>query len=776
MPPALAAQERCRHRVPTYGHGFMRTLGIPRAYTSGMGSWAAPTLRFIVLVGLYLAGAALATMFVAQPDQVSLIWPSSGLALAALVLFGLRWWPFVAVSVLLLHLLLAPVPPLFVPFSVLANTLGAVLGGWWVQRFYPQVPGSLKVRYGFVMLGGAVLLATVASAIGSVGLLHAGMVPSEDLAAAAGKWLLGDLFGCIAVTPAIMLVVQSVRQGRLAPPAIEFPGPQEKFLWAIGLFVSLGVVLLAGRYSGAYALGVASLPLALLLWSALRFEAIYTAVATAVLALFVASVAGLGLGGFTPPSGLLDSTILLAFMCINAGVPQLVAAASHESRVAGLKMLKRARTDPLTGLPNRASFEDSVRALLDFRRAEPMALAYLDLDQFKVVNDIASHAAGDELIRELSGLLRAELGDGDVLARTGGDEFALLLRRCPTNQLEARLEKLRKIVGSFRFASREHLMAVTVSIGAVPFRAGRFGFDALLAQIDAACFTAKELGGNRVVISDPGRGEVHERTVAMRWVMRLNRALEHDGFQLHCQPIAALKRDDGGERHFEVLLRMRDPDSGELLMPGQFVAAAERFGLGVRLDRYVVDRTLAWLERHPQEASGVGMCAINLSAGTLLDVDFAGFLRDRLARSSFAPDRLCFEITETSVVRDLGRALDFIREFRALGCQFALDDFGTGFCSFSYLESLDVDFLKIDGSFVRESHRQPLALAIVRSIAEIARVMRKKTIAECVESEVLIRQMQALDVDFAQGYAIGRPMLIGDYFAQPPLRRLDGVA
>jgi diguanylate cyclase (GGDEF)-like protein len=741
-----------------------------------MGAWFESSLRFIIFVGLYLAGAWLATLFLDAPDQVTLIWPSAGLALAVLLLFGMHWWPFIAVSVLLLHLFLAPVPWLFVPFSIMANTVGALLGAWWVQRFYPQVPTSLRVRYGFAVLGGALILALSAALIGSVGLTQAGMVPTEGLGVAAGKWMLGDLFGCIAVTPAVMLIVQTARQRGAPPLPIDYPGVQEKAVWALALTGSVGVVLLAGRYGGAYALGVASLPLALLLWSALRFEAIYTAVATMALALFVTSVAGLGLGGFTPPTGLIDSAILLAFMCVNAGVPQLVAAASHENRVAALKLFKRATTDPLTGLPNRTAFEDTVRALLDFRRAEPMALAYLDLDQFKVVNDIASHAAGDELIRELSGLLRAELNEADVLARTGGDEFALLIRRCSPGQIDDRLQHLRQVVGSFRLASREHLMAVTVSIGAVPFRAGRFGFDALLAQADAACFTAKELGGNRVVIADPGRGEVHERTVAMRWVMRLNRALEHDGFHLHCQPIAALKSNEGGERHFEVLLRMRDPDSGELLMPGQFVSAAERFGLGVRLDRYVVDRTLAWLEKHPQQAGSVGMCAINLSAGTLMDVDFLRFLRERLARSSFAPERLCFEITETSVVRDLGRALEFIREFRAMGCRFALDDFGTGFCSFAYLESLDVDFLKIDGSFVREAHRQPLALAIVRSIAEIARVMRKQTIAESVESEALIRQMQALDVDYIQGYAIGRPQPIAEYFAEPPLRRMDGVA
>jgi diguanylate cyclase (GGDEF)-like protein len=741
-----------------------------------MSPWASTVLRFLIFVGLYLAGAALAEALVGGPDRVALIWPSSGLAFAVLLLFGLRWWPFIAASVLLVHLWLSPVPTLFVPFSVAANVVGALLGAWWVQHFYPQAPYSLRVRYGFALLGGALILASTAALIGTLGLWLSGMVATEVVAVAAGKWMLGDLFGCIALAPAIMLSVQMLRRRQVAPVPVQFPGLTEKAGWALALAASLGVVILAGRYSGAYALGVASLPLALLLWSALRFEPIYTAVATAVLALFVTSVAGMGLGGFTPPTGLLDSAILLGFMCVNAGVPQLVAAASHENRVASLRLFRRATTDPLTGLPNRTAFEDEVRALLDFRRAEPMALAYLDLDQFKVVNDIASHAAGDELIREVAGLLRAELGEGDVLARIGGDEFALLFRRCMPDQLEPRLQRLRQVVASFRFASREHLMAVTVSIGAVPFRAGRFGFDALLAQIDAACFTAKELGGNRVVIADPGRGEVHERTVAMRWVMRLNRALEHDGFHLHCQPIAGLKAADTGERHFEVLLRMRDPDSGELLMPGQFVAAAERFGLGVRLDRYVVDRTLGWLERHPREAASVGLVAINLSAATLLDVDFADFLRQRLARTSFASERLCFEITETSVVRDLGRALDFIREFRALGCRFALDDFGTGFCSFSYLESLDVDYLKIDGSFVRESHRQPLALAIVRSIAEIARVMRKQTIAESVESEALVRQMQALGVDFIQGFAIGRPQPIAEFFAAPNERRADGTA
>jgi EAL domain-containing protein (putative c-di-GMP-specific phosphodiesterase class I) len=274
----------------------------------------------------------------------------------------------------------------------------------------------------------------------------------------------------------------------------------------------------------------------------------------------------------------------------------------------------------------------------------------------------------------------------------------------------------------------------------------------------------------------PGRGAVvEERSASMRWALRLNEALDHDRFVLFCQSIAPLHALDERARHFEILLRLRDPQTGQLLLPGQFIPAAERFGLGLRLDRHVLDRTLRWFEKNPDAAERVGLCSINLCAATVDDERFVTYLQKRLEGSRLAARQLCFELTETSALRDLSRAQHFIQRVREIGCKFALDDFGTGFCSFGYLRSLDVDFFKIDGSFVRDIETSKLALAVVRSIADIGRVMEKETIAECAENEAVRQRLIDLGVDYAQGYAVDEPMPIENYFL-PAAQRAANVA
>ncbi|MGH8029639.1 MAG: EAL domain-containing protein, partial [Arenimonas sp.] len=248
-----------------------------------------------------------------------------------------------------------------------------------------------------------------------------------------------------------------------------------------------------------------------------------------------------------------------------------------------------------------------------------------------------------------------------------------------------------------------------------------------------------------------------------RWAVRIRESLDRHRFELYAQTIEPLQARTGRDCHFEILLRMRE-DRGDVLSPVHFMPAAERFRLGVRIDREVLDGTLAWLEQHPDAAARVDTCSINLTAEALVDEGFIGFVAERLRRSRFPADRLCLEITETSAVRDLERAQRFINEMRALGCRFALDDFGTGFCSFAYLRSLDVDYFKIDGSFVREMDSSPLAAEVVRSITHIAHLLDKRTIAEHTETRALLDSLRVLGVDFAQGYAIDRPEPLAAYF------------
>jgi diguanylate cyclase (GGDEF)-like protein len=724
-------------------------------------------LRFTVLTLLYVLGAAVADRFIVGPEQMTLIWAPAGLAFAALLVYGIGWWPFIAAAVVLLHLTLSPAPWLFIPFSVAANVISAVVAAWLLRRYAPFVLREMSIRSGFALLVGGLIQALLGAPIGVAGLSVNDMLGHDPVIPALARWIMGDLFGIIAVGPLAMLVMLRM-DGRYRDLHYAYARWPEKVLWSLCMFAALALQVVLGERSPNYALGLACVPLAMSLWSALRFEPTYAALANLVLAQTIVTLAGLGLGGFTLPGTALDSGIVVLFICTFTLMPQLLVAVVHENRAATLHMVRRATTDPLTQLPNRLAFEQRCQQV--FATQEPdrrMALAYIDLDQFKVVNDIASHAAGDELVRVLAGTLRSVPEGDEVLARIGGDEFGLLLFD-DADATQARMQAVCEHAAELRVPWGEHVLSTTISIGVVPFRNGEQPFAQLFAQADAACFTAKELGGNRVQLATrEGRGDgkaVQARTAAMHWAMRLNAALDKNHFRLYCQSIVALNQDNTHGRHFEVLVRMRSPQDDKLLLPGEFIPAAERFHLASRLDQHVLDRTLNWLESHPRAASGVESCAINLAAASVISPDFERYLQRRIASSSVTPSKLCFELTETSAVRDLARAQHFIETVRGMGCRFALDDFGTGFCSFAYLHTLDVDYFKIDGSFVRRLTDSPLALQIVRAIADIAKVMNKRTIAEFVETDAIRSRLAELGVDFAQGHAIDRPMPIDDYF------------
>lgn len=720
-------------------------------------------------LGLYLLCAWLSIGFLRSADDVALVWLPAGVGFALVILVGSPGALLMLLAVPLMHLLLAPVPLEFGVYSVLANLLGTGAGWLGYRASGGDSRSPVTVRTGFQILIGGLLLATVSAAIGSFGLVQAGLAPAELWSQSFGAWALGNLFGVIAFTSTLLLwaaAFQRRLRGETRTPLPESRRhPLEYLVWAALTASVLVLVFVAAGASGDQALGLSGLPMAMLLWSAIRFPPLFTFSATSVFAIVVSTLTGLGFAGFSMPESGVQSAVLVGFLCVSMVVPQVLAGAIRETRVAALRLLRRALRDALTGLPNRAAFEDDLRAALADHARRPLLVAYLDLDQFKIINDTLSHAAGDALLHELAPVIRARLPAGVQLYRIGGDEFALLAPHVDSERAPLLLGELCEAVAAFRFAWAQGLVSTRVSIGYAVVEGAEAEFDALLvmSDVDAACFTAKELGGGRVQRAAPGELAVRERTGAMQWVMRLGEALEQDRFELFCQPIVPLHGGvEGG--HFEVLLRKRDPASGELLPPGEFIAAAERFGLSSRLDRHVIERCLQWLEAHPQAVQTMRQCSINLSASSLVDPTLARYLRERLARSTVPPHRLCFEVTETGAVRDLERAAGFMHELRALGCRFALDDFGTGFCSFSYLSELEVELLKIDGSFVRAASSSPLALAVVESIVRIAQVTGRRTVAEWVESPELAERMRALGVDYAQGYAFGRPVPMAEYF------------
>ena len=716
-------------------------------------------LRFVALVAVYLAGVAFVVHFVVTPNDVTLFWPMAGLAFAVVVRYGLRWVLFVPVAVLIAHL--SPISPViaeFIPFSLAANTIGTLAGAWLVRREF--LPAQVDIPFAYRALKGGLLMSLLSASIGVIGLVASGFIARADVADALVKWFLGDLLGIVSVAPALLIVLFGTR-GEEHDPAQGYGPEGEALAWNVALALSFLLMAWGGATGSAYALGLSSLPLAVMVWSALRFAPLRTAVAVALTVLLIGVLIGLDVAGFRAPARPLDSAILLAFLCLNAILPVMLALAVQERRTATALMLQRASTDTLTGLPNRSAFEAQVRRILADPTEPPVALAYLDLDNFALINDTASHEAGDALIAAVAETLRAEQREGDLLAHLGADEFALLARNCNATMARERAHTMVRAVEITRCVWSNQVLQTTASVGVVPLRPGEASFGELLSQADAACFTAKELGGNRVVLAGALGDE--DRTGAMRWAVRIRESIERHRFELHAQTIEPLQARGPRDCHFEILLRMRD-ERGELHSPLHFMSAAERFRMGVRIDREVVDGTLAWFEQHADAAARADTCSINLTAEALVDEGFIGFVAERLRRSRFPADKLCFEITETSAVRDLERAQRFITEMRGLGCRFALDDFGTGFCSFAYLRSLDVDYFKIDGSFVREMDSSPLAAEVVRSITHIAHLLDRRTIAEHAETRTVLDSLRALGVDFAQGYVIDRPEPLESYF------------
>lgn len=738
--------------------------------------------RAIAWFCLYLLASSVVTYFFADSSDVVLIWPPAAVAFALVLIEGPRWWPLIALSVTVMHLLWSPVPAAFLAFSAAANSLGA-LGGYVAVRAFGGVDIKvLKVRTGFVLTFAGAVLAAVSASVGVAGLWYAGMLEGSIWDAGA-KWFMGDMLGLLTLTPTLMMLHRAWQRGHLGEPDLSFAKIKEKLWWTLSMIAALALMLRLARDSQAYALGLSSLPLALLLWSALRFEPPLTALATSALVLVSTILAGRGFAGFTPPASLLESTVLLIFMSLLAVIPLVVAASTYETRVAAMALFRRATVDRLTGLPNRAAFEEEAQRWLQAKRFHGAALAYIDLDQFKIINDSFSHAEGDALVKQLAALLKASLRAEDYLARIGGDEFALLLMGVDADQAAARCRTLLRAISDYRHAEGNRVLTVTASCGLAPMKSSlldaRSTYADLLSRADAACFTAKELGGNRVQLADPGDSAVAQRSTAMAWAVRLKEALGAKQIELYCQSIVPIRAGHTAaatsrHMHLEILLRLKG-EEGELL-PTQVVHAAERFGLAPRLDQHMFDRTLEWFEHNPQAADRVATVAINLSAHSVGSKETIGFIRERLKHSRLPPSCICFEITETSAIADLDRAQQFITQLRALGCRFALDDFGTGFCSFAYLSKLDVDYYKIDGSFVREVERSPLALAIVRSMAEIGRSLGKQTIAEYVESEAIRKRIALLGVDHAQGYAIDRPQSLDSYFGQPQQPGKRGVA
>ena len=425
----------------------------------------------------------------------------------------------------------------------------------------------------------------------------------------------------------------------------------------------------------------------------------------------------------------------------------------------------QAAHDDLTKLLNRKEFERNLDAAIESAKATSAqhVLFYLDLDQFKIVNNSSGHTAGDELLKMVGQRLVEGLKDMPAkVARLGGDEFGVLITNIEYESSREVAERLLKLVREQRFDWEDRHYSLSASIGVVFIDEGTPNADAAMRSADEACYAAKDAGRNRVQEYELGDARMMRRRGVMEWVTQLDKAIDDGRLILNCQRIAPVPvASNGSASHYEILLTMRD-ELGDVMPPSEFILAAETYNRVSMVDRWVVENVLRWMADHRSSLDNFGGFAINVSGHSVNDESFADFVLEQFSRMQAPTSKVCFEITETAAIANLDNARDFMNRMKIIGCRFSLDDFGTGLSSYSYLRNLPVDYVKIDGVFVKDLNNNPSDYAVVRSINEIGHYLGKKTIAEFVENDAILGQLREIGVDYAQGYGIEKPGLLSN--------------
>jgi diguanylate cyclase (GGDEF)-like protein len=422
----------------------------------------------------------------------------------------------------------------------------------------------------------------------------------------------------------------------------------------------------------------------------------------------------------------------------------------------------QAAHDDLTQLMNRKEFEREVGNAIQSARAglEQHALLYLDLDQFKIVNNTSGHTVGDELLKLIADTLSKVLAEESTfVARLGGDEFGVLAKDVTTARGRDLADQVLNAIRNERFDWDGRMYTLSASMGLVFIDQTTENVDTAMQYADEACYAAKDAGRNRVQEYELGDTVIRNRHGIMEWVTQLDKALDEDRLLLNCQRISPVDSREAGECHYEILLTMMD-EMGDTMPPADFILAAETYQRMTAIDRWVIERVFLWMSEHRDELDHFGGFAINVSGHSVNDETFPDFVLDQFAKSQAPTSKVCFEITETAAIANLENAREFMNRMKIIGCRFSLDDFGTGLSSYSYLRNLPVDYVKIDGVFVRDIVDNPGDYAVVRSINEIGHYMGKQTIAEFVESDAVLERLREIGVDFVQGYHIDKPALL----------------
>lgn len=423
--------------------------------------------------------------------------------------------------------------------------------------------------------------------------------------------------------------------------------------------------------------------------------------------------------------------------------------------------------DTVTGLYNRYEFEKRLNFSLSTSPKDSAAkiMCYLNLDQFKVVNDTSGHIAGDELLKQTAYIVKSNVDSKDIVARLGGDEFGILFVGKTLQEAELKARKILDDIKEYRFLWKEKLFVIGASMGMVQINHENNSFVDIIAQADAACYLAKEQGRNRIHIAREDDKKLEERRDEMQWLSKMTIALEEDSYLLYVQPIVSLLHKNESFKHYEVLVRMQE-DDGRIIPPMAFIPVAEKYGMMKRIDKWVIENVFKAYIELQRETSQLYRFSINLSGLSLNDSTLQPFIEDLFRRYHVPYSAICFEVTETAAISNMSVALSFINHMRKLGCKTSLDDFGSGLSSFSYLQSIPVDYLKIDGAFVQNIDTNKINRAMVKSINEIGHVMGMKTICEFVENEKITEILNEMGVDYAQGYYYAKPQPIKSLLEQ----------
>jgi diguanylate cyclase (GGDEF)-like protein/PAS domain S-box-containing protein len=435
----------------------------------------------------------------------------------------------------------------------------------------------------------------------------------------------------------------------------------------------------------------------------------------------------------------------------------LVFSDVTQARKLSQELAYQATHDPLTGLVNRRMFEQRLIRILDSRNISGGShiFCYLDLDQFKIINDTCGHTAGDELLKQVTTILHNKVRLRDTVGRLGGDEFGILMEHCTLERAECLANLLRETIAAYRFNWADKSFRIGVSIGLIQINEEFNTLNDLLMTADASCYAAKDAGRNRVHVYRTTDADIQLRSGQVQWVAKLNRALDLGKFKLYKQPLQSILSNHEGN-HYEILVRLEE-DGGVIIPPGAFIPAAERYGLMPKIDQYIISNALRFFADNHQRLEQLSVCTLNLSGHTLNAEWLLNFIVKAIDYYKLPPEKFCFEITETAAISNLNLVTGFMKQLQEHGCLFALDDFGSGLSSFAYLKNLPVDYLKIDGMFVKDICNDPIGFSIVKSINEIGHLMQKKTIAEYVETAAVYDKLAEIGVDFAQGYWIHHP-------------------